>query len=140
MLSQNFKHQYAYTNTWLGSTKTITIAGTFVAKAGFDLNERFAISIENKTARVVLPEPQLLSIETQSDITYRDENGLWNWVSTEDRTIATNAFLADAKNYAQHASFVSDARKQAEAQIKKILAPHVNEVVFEYGVAIPPPQ
>ncbi len=140
VLSQNFKHQYAYTNTWLGSTKTITIAGTFVAKAGFDLNERFAISIENKTARVVLPEPQLLSIETQSDITYRDENGLWNWVSTEDRTIATNAFLADAKNYAQHASFVSDARKQAEAQIKKILAPHVNEVVFEYGVAIPPPQ
>jgi|APTNR8051073442_1049403.scaffolds.fasta_scaffold01902_8 hypothetical protein len=140
VLSQNFKHQYAYTNTWLGSTKTITIAGTFVAKAGFDLNERFTITIENKTARVALPEPQLLSIESQGDITYRDENGLWNWVSTEDRTVATNAFLADAKSYAQHASFVSDARNQAEAQIKKILAPHVNEVVFEYGVAIPPPQ
>src|SRR6187431_2788363 len=36
-LSQKFKHEYAWTNTWLNSTKKIKITGTFEAKAGFDL-------------------------------------------------------------------------------------------------------
>lgn len=140
VLSQNFHHNYAYANTWLGSTKTITISGNFIAKVGFNLNEKFVLTIDEKIARVTLPEPQLLSIESQNDITYRDENGLWNWVSTEDRTVATNAFLADAKKYAQQAAFIKDARMRAEEQIKKVLSPYVDEVVFEYGVAIPPLQ
>jgi len=138
VLSQNFQHTYAYTNTWMGSTKKIDISGSFVAKVGFDLNEKFQITIHEKTATISLPEPHLLSIESQPDITYRDENGLWNWVSTEDRTAATNAFIKDAKAYALHADFINDARARAETQIRKALAPHVDEVVFEYRVVISP--
>jgi hypothetical protein len=136
VLTQNFQHQYAYTNTWMGSTKKIDISGSFVAKVGFDLNEKFKITIHEKTATISLPEPQLLSIELQPDITYRDENGLWNWVSTDDRTSATNAFIKDAKSYAQQAEFIKDAHTRAEAQIRKVLAPHVDEVVFEYRVVL----
>lgn len=138
VLTQNFRHQYDYTNTWMGSTKKINISGSFVAKVGFDLNEKFQITIHEKTATISLPEPQLLSLESQPDITYRDENGLWNWVSTEDRTTTTNAFIKDAKVYALQAEFIKDARVRAEEQIRKVLAPHVDEVVFEYRVVISP--
>lgn len=137
VLSQNFQHTHAYTNTWLGSTKKINISGSFVAKVGFDLNEKFTITVDGNTARVALPEPKLLSIESEADITYRDEDGLWNWVSPEDRTKATNAFIKDAKGYAQQADFIKDARVRAEEQIRKVLAPHVEEVVFEYQVVMP---
>jgi hypothetical protein len=139
VLAQNFKHQYDYTNTWIGSTKKINISGSFIAKVGFDLNEKFQITMQDKKAIVSLPEPQLLSIESGGDITYRDENGLWNWVSTEDRTAATNAFIKDAKGYAQQADFIKDARVRAEEQIQKVLAPHVEEVVFEYRVVVSQP-
>ncbi|MBX2914412.1 MAG: DUF4230 domain-containing protein [Cyclobacteriaceae bacterium] len=140
VLSQNFQHNYAHTNTWLGSTKKINISGSFVAKVGFDLNEKFSITLRDKTATVFLPEPQLLSIESQPDITYRDENGLWNWVRTEDRTAATNAFIKDAKAYAAQADFIKDTHLRAEEQIRKVLAPHVDEVVFEYGFVVHPPR
>lgn len=138
VLTQNFRHQNDYTNTWMGSTKKINISGSFIAKVGFDLNQKFQITIQDKKAIVSLPEPQLLSIESGGDITYRDENGLWNWVSTDDRTAATNAFIKDAKVYAQQADFIKDARVRAEEQIRKVLAPHVDEVVFEYRVVISP--
>lgn len=138
VLTQNFRHQYDYTNTWMGSTKKINISGSFKAKVGFDLNQKFQITIQDKKAIVSLPEPQLLSVESGGDITYRDENGLWNWVSTDDRTAATNAFIKDAKVYAQQADFIKDARARAEEQIRKVLAPHVDEVVFEYRVVISP--
>ncbi|GIL22662.1 MAG: hypothetical protein BroJett042_11750 [Bacteroidota bacterium] len=137
VLSQNFQHQYAYTNTWMGSTKKIDISGTFIAKVGFDLNKKFQINIVDKTATVSLPEPQLLALESQPDITYRDEDGLWNWVSQEDRTTATNAFIKDARAYAARAGFINDARLRAEDQIRSVLAPHVDKVVFQYQVAIP---
>src|SRR5687768_10851765 len=44
-LSQKFQHQYQWTNRWMRSTKKIKITGTFEAKAGFDIQERFSISI-----------------------------------------------------------------------------------------------
>ena len=138
VLTQNFRHQYDYTNTWMGSTKKINISGSFKANVGFDLNQKFQITIQDKKAIVSLPEPQLLSVESGGDITYRDENGLWNWVSTDDRTAATNAFIKDAKAYAAQADFIKDARARAEEQIRKVLAPHVDEVVFEYRVVISP--
>lgn len=140
VLAQNFNHQYDYTNTWMGSTKKINISGSFTAKVGFDLNEKFQLTIHDKKAIVSLPEPQLLSIELSDDIAYQDESGFWNWVSTEDRTTATNAFIKDAKVYAQQADFIKDARVRAEEQIRKVLAPHVEEVMFEYRVVIAPPQ
>src|SRR6478609_12184892 len=29
VLSQNFEHRYTWTNTWMGSTKEVSISGTF---------------------------------------------------------------------------------------------------------------
>lgn len=133
VMSQNFGHTYTWTNTWMGSTKQIIIAGSFQAKAGFDLNKKFSITLKDDQAIVVMPEPTLLSVETLGDITYRDEQGIWNWVDTKDRTNATNAFITDARRYALQAAFVKDARSKMEEQVTALLKPHAREVIFNYS-------
>jgi hypothetical protein len=140
-ISQNFTHQYAWTNTWLNSTKKITIKGSFEAKAGFDLNERFSIRFdESKNVTVLLPEPTILSVESMGDIKFEDENGVWNWVNEENRTSATNAFVTDARRYSEQAEFVKDARNKMEGRIKELLKSYSDSVRFEYSQsAIKPP-
>ncbi len=137
VLAQNFEHRYSWTNTWLNSTKQIFISGTFEAKAGFDLNQKFLIELKDDKAIVKLPEPEILSVESQGDITYRDENGVWNWINTDDRTRATNAFIKDARTYASQAEFVKDAKEQMEKRLRLLLQPYAKEVVIEYSIMLP---
>jgi hypothetical protein len=85
----------------------------------------------------MLPEPKILSVESIGDITYRDENGIWNWVNTDDRTKATNAFLQDARNYATHAGFIKDAKTQMEKRLRLLLQPYAKDIVIEYSITLP---
>ena len=131
-LSQTFRHQYKWTNTWLNSTKEIRISGTFVAKVGFNLDKRFAVRIDDEKATVFLPEPVILSLEPQGDVKFEDENGIWNWVDNTDRSKAVNAFQLDGRKYAQQADFVGQAKVEAEKKMTDILKLHVKEVQFIY--------
>lgn len=132
-LSQKFQHQYEWTNTWLGSTKKINIRGSFEAKAGYDLNKKFSIQIQDERAVVTLPAPELISVESLSDIRFEDENGVWNWVNMEDRTKAINAFTADAGRYARQAPFVSEAGAAMEKKLTEILKLHGKDVEIRYA-------
>ena len=136
VLNQNFEHRYTWTNTWLGSTKQVFIAGTFDTKVGFNLREKFLITLKNDTAYITLPEPEILSVESKGDITYRDEHGIWNWVNPDDRTKATNAFITDARRYAEQAAFVKDAKEKMEEQLKTLAQPHAKGVVIQYNQSI----
>lgn len=132
-LSQNFRHEYEWTNTRFGSTKKINIKGSFEAKAGFDLNKRFALEISEDKALVFLPKSQLLSIEPLNDVKFEDENGYWNWVDMEDRSKAINAFTSDAKKYAQKAEFVNKAQQSMEDKLREILKLHGKEMEIHYS-------
>jgi hypothetical protein len=139
-LSQKFQHHYDWTNTWLGSTKKISINGGFEAKAGFDLRKKFSIQINEDKALVYLPPPQLLSIQPLDNVTFADESGVWNWVSMDDRSKAMNAFRTDARKYAAQAGFVDAARASMVKQITEILTSHGKtvEVRFEEGPMLRP--
>jgi hypothetical protein len=132
-VSQKFRHHYDWTNTWLGSTKKINITGTFEAKAGFDLHQKFSIDIQHNKAVVTLPKPRLLSIEPQGDVKFTDENGVWNWVDQSDRSKAINAFTRDARTYAQQGEFVEQARKEMESKLREILLLHDKQVEIRYS-------
>lgn len=136
VINQNFEHRLTWINSWLGSTKKIFISGTFDAKAGFDLNKKFSIRLEDDIAYVSLPEPVILSVESKGDIEYRDEHGIWNWVSMNDRTQATNAFIKDARMHAEHANFVGDAQVEMETKIRELLIPYAKTVFIEYEPSI----
>lgn len=137
VLSQNFEHRYSWTNTWLNSTKKISISGTFEAKVGFDLNERFSILLQDGKAIVKLPQPRILSVEAMGDIVYRDDRGVWNWISSEDRSKAANAFIQDARKYANQADFVEEAKAQMEEKLRTLLKPYADMVEIEYTVLLP---
>jgi hypothetical protein len=133
--SQQFNHRYTWTNKWMGSTKKVQIEGSFTAKAGFDLQHRFSIDIKNDEAIVTLPEPKLLSITLENDVTFRDEHGVWNWVNAEDRNAAINAFTSDAKRFAQQGRVVEKARESLEKQLTDILSAHGKSVTIRYVAA-----
>ncbi len=132
-VSHKFRHQYDWTNTWLGSTKKINIQGTFEAKAGFDLNERFKVDISANRAVVTLPRPKLLSLEPEGDVRFTDENGVWNWVDAADRSRAMNAFTRDARRYGQEGKFVAQARIEMETKLREIFSMHDMKVEFRYS-------
>jgi len=131
-LSQKFRHEYAWINTWMNSTKKIKIKGTFEAKAGFDLNQKIRIDIRENHALVILPQPKLLSLQPQADYTFEDENGVWNWVDQEDRTKALNAFTQDAQQYAEQAEFISAAKKSVEEKMLSIFQSRGMTVEIRY--------
>ena len=132
-VSQKFRHHYDWTNTWLGSTKKINIQGTFEAKAGFDLNEKFTVDISSNRAVVTLPQPKLLSLEPSGDVRFTDENGVWNWVDAADRSKAMNAFTTDARRYGEQGKFVAQAQTEMEKKLKEIFLLHDMEVEFRYS-------
>jgi hypothetical protein len=131
-VSQKFQHHYDWTNTWLGSTKKISIKGGFEAKVGFDLRKKFTIEINDDKAIVYLPPPELLSIQPLDDVTFRDESGVWNWVNMDDRSKAMNAFTGDARKYAARAGFVEAARESMVKQLTEILKSHGKTVEFRF--------
>jgi hypothetical protein len=130
--SQYFRHRYEWVNSWMKSTKKIQIEGSFQAKAGFDLNERFTINITNGTAIVTVPAAKLLSLSPGNDIVARDENGIWNWVNEDDRNTALNAFITDAQKYAQRSPILKQAQRNLEEQLKTILKTHGKEAIIRY--------
>ncbi len=136
VLHQNFEHRYVWKNSWLGSTKKIFIDGSFNASVGFDLHERLSVVLRDGTAYVTLPEPRILSVESLGDISYRDEQGIWNWVNTDDRTRATNAFILDSRRYADTAPFVMEAKTEMEERLKMLLEPYADEVVIDYEAGL----
>jgi hypothetical protein len=132
-LSQTFRHEYEWINSWMGSTKKIAIEGTFEGKAGFDLQKKFNITISGDKAIVTLPPPQLLSVEPKGDLTFTDENGIWNWVDADDRAKAVNAFNIDARKFAEKNLLLTDTKTKMEEQLRTMMLRHVKEVEFRYG-------
>jgi hypothetical protein len=132
-VSQQFSHTYTWKNTWMGSTKEIQVSGTFDAKSGFDLSKKFTIVIEKEKAIVTFPSPEILSVESLGGIQFRDENGIWNWVSEEDRSRAVNAFVSDARRYAHQSNFAGDASGKMREKLLEILKSHVSEVEWRVG-------
>lgn len=136
VLSQNFEHRYTWTHSWLGSTKKINISGSFDAKVGYDLHQKFSVTITDDKAIITLAEPKVLSVESKGDIQYRDENGIWNWVNINDRTEATNLFITDARKYAEQAPFILDAKEKMEQRLKEFFKSHDKEVEIRYSESI----
>lgn len=139
-LAQQFHHTYTWRNTRLGSTKTIEVSGTFRSKAGFDLNENFTIDITDGKAVVGLPPPRILSVEMLGNTEFRDEHGIWNWVNSEDRSRAVNAFMADARRYSEQRL---DSKKVSDTVVDnliQVISPHVRELEIRIGddvIAVP---
>jgi hypothetical protein len=134
---REFAHDYEWEHQWLGSTKRLHLRGTFAAKAGYDLNEKFYFEIDSNDLQVELglPEPRVLGVEM---VAYRaeEEEGYWNKLSAEEREQAVNALLASARAAAaKDAALLGEARRMLDVQVGEA----VREAVSEGGGLKPEP-
>jgi hypothetical protein len=126
---REFAHDYEWEHQWLGSTKRLHLRGTFAAKAGYDLNEKFYFEINSDDLQVQLglPEPRVLGVEM---VAYRaeEEEGYWNKLSAEEREQAVNALLASARAAAaKDAALLGEARRMLDVQVGEAVREAVSE-------------
>jgi hypothetical protein len=128
---RNFEHTHTWETTWLGSTKRIEYKGKFIAKAGYDLTKPFSIDIseDGKTIRAHMPPARINSVEQLKMEMIKDENGLWNKISPQEREQATNALLQDARTSIGKSDILKEAdeafMRQLDEAIRKSAPPGV---------------
>ena len=108
--------------TWLGSIKTIRIHATYRAKAGFDLSERFEVTIANREVNIKVPRAKILTVEPLNISVEELKNGLWNKIQPRDveRELQRMQELARTK-----ASSLSD---DAERTFKRLLSEKLGDL------------
>lgn len=115
--------QHQWTHTWLHSTKTIEVEATFTARAGYDLQKPFSVLINtrDRTYNAILPPVKILSIG-MSDVRIRkDEDGLWNKLSAEDRQEAIQALEGAARVEFHNTDILREARAEGEKRVNELL-------------------
>jgi hypothetical protein len=126
--------EYSWSHQWLGSTKTITLRGTFTAKAGFDLTKPFSLTIHESPLRVhaVMPAPTLLSLQMNSYTILKDESGWWNRISDADREHAVHELQRAAREKAEASGILAEAKATVEQRIKEIAERNGALIHFTY--------
>ena len=129
---RNLFIDYRWSHTWLGSTKTIELQGSFTAKAGFDLHQPFTILIRKNplSVQAQLPPPKLLSIELLTYHIVTDEGGWWNRISDADREEAVLELQASAGKNAEGSGILDEARRTAEERIRELVERNGSTVEF----------
>lgn len=124
---------HEWSHTWLGSTKTLHVRGTFTAKAGYDLKKPFEITITPSplSVKARLPGPQILSLQMDSFVVLLDEDGWWNRLTEEDRSNAVTALQTVARSKAESSGILAEVRRSAEDRIREMVERNGALVAFE---------
>jgi hypothetical protein len=84
VLSRRIEVEHELLHTWVGSSKRVKLHGTFIAKAGFNLQQDFSIEIRPEEIIVQVPHAKILGVEQEQVDVLAFENGLWNRISGQD--------------------------------------------------------
>ncbi len=84
VLSRRIEVEHELLHTWVGSSKRVKLHGTFMAKAGFDLQQGLSINIRPAEIVVQMPHARILGVEQEQVDVLAFENGLWNRISGQD--------------------------------------------------------
>jgi len=131
-VSRRLFADHDWSHTWLGSTKSLHVRGAFTAKAGFNLQKPFEITITPSPLGVTarLPDPELLSLQMDSFEVVQDENGWWNRLTEEDRTTAVNTLREIARTKAEQSGILDEVKRSAEERIRELVQKNGAEVAF----------
>ena len=132
-VSRQLMVDYAWSHTWMGSTKTIRLQAVFTAKGGVDLREPFRLSILRSPLRVeaTLPPPKLLSLTMDSYHVLEDEDGWWNKISLADRDSAMGQMQSVARTQAESSGLLEEVQSSMRERIVEIVKRNNAVVAFE---------
>src|SRR5947207_11189728 len=132
VLSRRIEVEHEFLHTWIGSSKRVKLHGTFIAKAGFDLEQNLAIDIRPEEIVVQLPHAQILGVEQGQVDVLAFENGLWNRISGADVQSELSILPQLARQKAAVSGLPEDAERALQQQLdQRIHAPQPLHLIFK---------
>jgi hypothetical protein len=139
VLSRRIEVEHEFLHTWVGSSKRVKLHGTFIAKAGFDLQHNLSIDIRSNEIIVQLPHARILSIEQDQVDVLAFENGLWNRISGDDMQSELSILPQLAREKAAESDLPAEAERALQQQIEqRVHAPQPLHLIFKGGAANEP--
>jgi hypothetical protein len=123
VLSRRIEVEHELVHTWVGSSKRVKLHGTFVAKAGFDLQQNLSIDIRPDEIIVQLPHAQILGVEQEQVDVLAFENGLWNRISGQDLQGELLMLPQLASEKAAESGLPSEAERTLQQQLSERIHP-----------------
>lgn len=117
ILSRQIEVEHELLHTWAGSTKRVKLHATFIAKAGFDLQQDVSVDLRPDQIAVSLPHATILGVEQKQIEVLAFENGFWNRISAED----LESQLATLPDLARQKAAESGILAEAEQALQKQL-------------------
>lgn len=118
LLERDFSVSRDMQNTFLRSTKRLSLRGRFKASVGFDLGRNFTVDVAEDRVIVTVPEPEILTVAMVDYQVEEDRDGLWNKITAQDREGAMRELLDAAKQKAAEL----DLPRAAEEELRKRIA------------------
>lgn len=114
--------RHRFEESWLQSRKTFEVEAPFTARAGFQLRDAFTVNIlrGGRTAEVRLPNAKILSVDMGDIRILRDEDGLWNKLTAQDREKAIRTLTKTARSEFLATDILKAASQEAEKQVRVI--------------------
>jgi hypothetical protein len=132
ILSRQIEVEHELLHTWAGSTKRVKLHGTFTVKAGFDLQQDFAVDLRPDEITVRLPHASILGIEQKQTEVLAFENGLWNRISAADLENELAALPDLARQKAAESGILADAEAALQKQLdERVHAGRPFNLVFQ---------
>ena len=85
--------EFRYENIWAGSRKILHVQGRFRIKAGYKLaggSWFVRLAPDGKGFQVALPAPEVLSCEQEEFQILADDDGWWNKLAADERSMVVN--------------------------------------------------
>jgi Protein of unknown function (DUF4230) len=135
VLSRRIEVEHELLHTWVGSSKRVKLHGTFIVKAGFDLQQNLSVDIRPNEIIVQLPHARILGIEQEQVDVLAFENGLWNRISGQDMQSELSILPELAREKAAKSDLPAGAERTLQQQIEqRVHAPQPLHLIFK-GVA-----
>jgi hypothetical protein len=123
VLSRRIEVEHEFLHTWVGSSKRVKLHGTFIVKAGFDLQRNLSIDIRPNEIIVQLPHARILGIEQDQVDVLAFENGLWNRISGQDLQSELSILPQLAQEKAMKSGLPAEAERALQQQIEQRIHP-----------------
>jgi len=131
VVSRRIEVEHEFLHTWVGSSKRVKLHGTFLAKAGFDLQENLSIDVQPDQIVIQLPHARILGVEQVQVDVLAFENGLWNRISGQDLESELSILPQLAWKKAAEAGLPSEAERTLQGQLdERIHAPQPLRLIF----------
>ena len=123
VLSRRIEVEHELLHTWVGSSKRIKLHGTFLAKAGFDLQQNLSVDIRPNEIIVRLPHAKILGVEQEQVDVLAFENGLWNRISGQDLQDELSSLPQLAWKKAAETGLPAEAERSLQRQLEERIHP-----------------